>query len=476
MKIVNKIYLSNAVHIALIVLIGMFALQNLDQILTKFRFTVIADGLNATFLEMRLAEKNYFLYGDEQALGEIQHKIDKASQTTLLVRDDIVRAVGVRNYQQLRQLLRNYAGMIKEVSRERRKDAATRKKLREAGQKLKTFSEDITALETSRVEAIIGKSMVILRYAFWTVVAFAVLFSHFIVRKIGHSLRKIVGLTQSISKGKYDIKEKTESVSRDEMGAVIRAINVMAEELRKREKEILQSKRLASIGVLIAGVAHELNNPLNNISMIAQTYAEVYDRLGREERIGFMEKVDDETERLRVIIRNLLDYARPKERHLARATANRVVQKSLALAQNMLNISNIRTDLALADGLPDIYIDEQQIQQVLVNIITNAIQAMSAGGRLRIASRFLPGQDDVEIEIRDSGKGISPEYLDHIFDPFFSTKEESGTGLGLWVSYGIIKNHGGNIRVESTVGTGTAFFTTLPTCRKVKECPDVEKA
>ncbi|MEJ2031455.1 MAG: ATP-binding protein, partial [Deltaproteobacteria bacterium] len=188
----------------------------------------------------------------------------------------------------------------------------------------------------------------------------------------------------------------------------------------------------------------------------------------------FMDKVDDETERLRVIIGNLLDYARPKERHRIQTATNDVIQKSLALVQNMLDISNIKTRLELAEALPDIYVDEHQIQQVLVNMITNAIQAMSKGGRLLLASRHLPDQDDVEIEIRDTGKGIPSEYLDHIFDPFFSTKEESGTGLGLWVSYGIIKNHGGNIRVESSVGAGTTFFIILPSCRKVKECADVE--
>nr|MDA8164072.1 ATP-binding protein [Desulfobacteraceae bacterium] len=230
------------------------------------------------------------------------------------------------------------------------------------------------------------------------------------------------------------------------------------------------------IGVLVAGVAHELNNPLNNISMIAQTYSEVYDRLSREERIGFMDRVDEQTERLRVIIGNLLDYARPKEPHLVRAEANDVIQKSIALVQNMLDIFNIQTRLELAEGLPPVHIDEHQIQQVLVNIMTNAIQAMPAGGRLLIASRHLRGQDDVELEVRDTGKGIPPEYLDHIFDPFFSTKEESGTGLGLWVSYGIIKNHGGNIRVESEVGVGTAFFVALPSCQKIKECADVQQA
>ena len=472
MKIEYKIYLSNAIHILLLVLIGIFALQNLNQILTKFRFTVIAEGLNATFLEMRLAEKNYFLYGDAEALANIKGKIDQTSETLQQVRQDITRAVGAEKYNRLQGYLKGYGQLIASLDKSRLRDPVAQQKLREAGQNLKTFSENITALESDSIGAIIVHSKNILLYSFWAVVLFAFLFSYLIVHNIGFSLRKIVELTRSISKGNYE--KIAEKPSNDEMGAVISAINAMAEELQKREKEIVQSKRLASIGVLVAGVAHDLNNPLNNISMIAQTYAEVYDSLSREERIGFMERVDEETERLRVIIRNLLDYAKPKEQHLARAVTNMVIQKILALVQNMLDISNIQTRLALADNLPDIYIDEHQIQQVLVNIVTNAIQAMDKGGELRIVSRYLPAQDDIEIEIGDNGKGIAPEFLDHIFDPFFTTKEESGTGLGLWVSYGIIKNHQGNIRVASEVGVGTTFTITLPSCKKLKRCSDGE--
>jgi len=470
MKIEYKIYLSNAVNILLILLIGIFALQNLNQILTKFRFTVIAEDLNATFLEIRLAEKNYFLYGDDAALGDIKTKIDRTSETLHQVRPDIIRAVGEEKYNKLQDYLREYAKLVDLTNRGRYRDNIAQKKLREAGQNLKTFSENITDLESERIGAIISRSQNILLYSFWAVMLFAFLFSYLIVHNIGFSLRKIVDLTLSISKGNYQkIEEKPSS---DEMGAVISAINAMAEELKKREKEILQSKRLASIGVLVAGVAHELNNPLNNISMIAQTYAEVYDGLSKEDRINFMERVDEETERLRVIIHNLLDYAKPKEQHLALATIHQVIQKILALVQNMLDISNIKIKLTVADDLPEIYIDEHQIQQVLVNIVTNAIQAMEKGGKLQIAARYMPEDDDIEIEISDNGKGIAPEFLDHIFDPFFTTKEESGTGLGLWVSYGIIKNHQGNIRVTSQVGVGTTFIITLPSCKKLKRCTD----
>ncbi len=472
MKIEHKIYLSNAVNIVLIVLIGLFALQNLNEILTKFRFIVIAEGLNANFLEMRLAEKNYFLYGDDNALYNIRSRINQTSDTMLQVRNDITRAVGAEKYATLLDHLHTYDQMIDSISKSRPRDAEAQKKLREVGQKLKTFSEDITALESSRIDAIIISSRNILFYSIWTVVLFALLFSNLIVRNIGQSLRKVVNLTRAISKGNYPkIKEKP---SNDEMGAVISAINSMAEELQRREKEIVQSKRLASIGVLVAGVAHELNNPLNNISMLAQTYAEVYDGLGKEDRISFMERVDEETERLRVIIHNLLDYAKPKEQHLARADTNQVVQKVLALVKNMLDISNIKIKLTLAENLPDIYIDEHQIQQVLVNMATNAIQAMDRGGELRIGTRYVPDTDEIEIEIADKGKGIAPEFLDHIFDPFFTTKGDSGTGLGLWVSYGIIKNHQGNIRVTSQIGIGTTFIITLPSCKKLKRCTDDE--
>ena len=156
----------------------------------------------------------------------------------------------------------------------------------------------------------------------------------------------------------------------------------MSEELAHREEEIIQSKKLASLGILTAGVAHEITNPLNNISMIAQTYAELYQKLGEEDRIEFMNKVDAETERIRKIVKNLLDFSKPKDANPKEADINAVIQKTLTLVQNMIDVSNIETSVHLADGLPHVFVDEHQIQQVLVNLVTNAVQAMTAGGRL----------------------------------------------------------------------------------------------
>lgn len=476
MKIKHKLYFSNAVLIALIVLVGTFSLHDLNQILTKFRFTVIADELNASFLAMRLAEKNYFLYGDPDTLGEIDEMIKVAKRSMAEVRMDIIRAVGHKGYNQLSAKLSEYGKKVGATRQEVEEGMGildkkrTQMRLRLAGRHLKEYSESITAKERDLVGRIIVKSKSILLYSFLGVVFFALLFTYLIVSNIGHSLRKVVELTQSIAKGNYEkIAERSPS---NEMGAVLRAVNSMAEDLQNREKEILQSKRLASIGILVAGVAHELNNPLNNISMMAQTYMEVYDNLQREQRIDFMNRVEEETERLRVIIKNLLDFSRAKERHLVENETNNVIQKTIALVRNMLNVSNIQLRLDLAEDLPTIFVDEHQVQQVLVNITTNAIQAMGNTGVLSLRSSYLADGDEVEIEIRDSGPGIEAKFLDHIFDPFFTTKEEGGTGLGLWVSYGIIKNHGGNLRVESSADNGTAFFVTLPSCKSVKECCD----
>lgn len=467
MKISKKIYLTTFVNLGLIAVIGMFAIFSFNQISTKFKFTIIADKLNASFLEMRLLEKNYFLYNDKGGLLEIRQKAAETSVTLNQMRADIVKAVGKEKFLQMQKLLRDYSKMVALGIKNNKNDAWTKKEIRLVGQKLKSYSENVTALERQHVWEIITKTSMVMRHSLWIIMIFAFFFSLFIVRSIRQPLHRIVALTKTISKGNFQkIKAKPPA---NEMGAVIIAINSMAEELSKREKAIVQSRRLASIGVLVAGVAHELNNPLNNIAIIAQTYNEVYDKLDKEQRVGFMAQVEEQVERLQKIIKNLLDFSKPKEPKLAERDLNEVFIHSLELVQNVMTVANVKTRLKLADHLPAIYIDEHQFQQVLVNMMINATQSMSSGGELTVKTSFIKDKDAVEITISDTGNGIAPEFLDHIFDPFFSTKEDSGTGLGLWVSYGIVKKHRGRIKVKSTVGQGTTFTIIMPTSKKYKE-------
>jgi signal transduction histidine kinase len=460
MKIEQKIIFSNLFNLALIILIGLFAFQSMNLVLTKLRFVEIADDLNASFLEMRLSEKNFFLYHDRNALAAIKGNIDSTKQTVGSVRHDIIRAIGETDLKQLETYLDRYAEAVEEAEKGDLRDAQMASRIRSEGKRLKEFSDSVTRLERQRVNEIILNSKKILLFSFGAILIIAVFAGHFVSQKILRSLRAIEKLAKSISEGNFN---KIEGMKpNDELGAVISAVNSMSEELRNREEELLQSKKLASLGVLTAGVAHEITNPLNNISMIAQTYEELYDKLGPENRIGLMNKVEAETERIREIVKNLLDFSKPKEANLQEADVNAVIRKSLGLVQNMLDVSNIDTRLHLRKGLPPVLVDEHQVQQVLVNLVTNAVQAMNGGGKLVISSRHGKGGGSVEIAVADTGKGIPPEFLPHVFDPFFSTKGEGGTGLGLSVSYGIIKNHKGDIRVESKPGVGTTFTLELP--------------
>ncbi len=464
MKIENKIILSNVFNIGLIFLIGFFALQDLNLMLTKLRFVEIADDLNASFLEMRIIEKNYIIYQKREFLLDVKEKMESAEELLDSASKDIIRAVGENNFLSLKSHLKHYSDVVDLAQKSTQSDMHLIERFRTEGKKLREFSNTITTLERQRVNDIIAGAKRVLLFSFLAIVIGAVIVSHFISQRILHSLRKIEKLAKSISLGNFNRIEG--AVPDDEMGSVMAAINSMSEELRNREEALIQSKKLASLGILTAGVAHELTNPLNNISMIAQTYAELYDKLDRTQRIEFMDKVEKETYRIKEIIKNLLDFSKPKEANLKETDINAVMQKTLKLMQNMLDISNIETKLNFARSIPPVFIDEYQIQQVLVNLITNAVQTMQAGGTLFMATRRGSSGGSVEIKVMDNGKGIPPELLPHIFDPFFSTKGEGGTGLGLFVSYGIIKNHKGDLRVESKVGVGTTFTIELPVYKK----------
>ena len=460
MKIVHEIHLANVLAIVLIALTGFFSYQNLELVLTKLRFAEIADDLNASFLEMRLAEKNYFLYADAGSLLEIRKKLGESAQTMDSVKDDIIRATGEKNYVQLLSSLEGYLESIDQARVSGYPDAERQANIREAGQRLREFSREITKIERTKLNEIISHSKNQLFTFLCFILVSAISISYLFFLHILKSLKKIEDITHSISEGNFN--KITSGIPNDELGSVIRAINSMSEELQIREEEIIQSKKLASIGILTAGVAHELGNPLNNISMLAQAYQELYDNLNREDRLDFMKKVEEESERIRLIVNNLLDFSKPKKADQKQADINSIVQRSLKLVQNMIHISNIEAQLDLSDNLPPVFVDEHQILEVLINLMTNSIQAASPGDKLTI--KTCPGdrEDYIDIVISDTGKGIPAEILSNIFDPFFSTKGTSGTGLGLFVSYGIIKSHSGSIRTESEVGVGTAFTIELP--------------
>ena len=236
------------------------------------------------------------------------------------------------------------------------------------------------------------------------------------------------------------------------------------DETRDIYHQLLQAEKMAALGQTISGVAHELNNPLATILSWAERLSQ-RQSLDESVRAG-LETILGESERAARIVRNLLTFARKRQTTRAMVDVNAIIRETLTLRSYEQRVSNIEVIEALAAGLPLVFADGYQIQQVLLNLIINAEQAMlSAHGRGVIVVRTWhdADQESVVLEINDDGPGIGEDVQPKIFDPFFTTKEVGkGTGLGLTVAYAIVQEHGGRIRLDSQPGAGASFFVELP--------------
>jgi two-component system NtrC family sensor kinase len=228
------------------------------------------------------------------------------------------------------------------------------------------------------------------------------------------------------------------------------------------ERRLVQADKLSSVGLLAAGVAHEVNTPLAVISTYAQMLAKQVSE--DDQKTKLLEKIAKQTFRASEIVNSLLNFSRTSPTTFDELPLNRVIQESLALIEHQMEKAGIRVQLELDEQLPAIKGNAGRLQQVFVNLFLNARDAMAAGGTLTVRS-FRQG-DTVDVEVADTGHGIQPENVSRIFDPFFTTKARKGTGLGLSVTYGIVREHGGIIEVESQPGEGTRFHLEFPSARK----------
>ena len=299
------------------------------------------------------------------------------------------------------------------------------------------------------------------------VVLFSIGLSYILSRSISVPVHRLVVASKELSKGNLEVK--VEKTSNDEIGLLADAYNSMANALRERDerlkeftrKKFMESERLALIGQLAANVAHELNNPLQGIVTYSHLLLErnSIDDPTRQS----LQKIVVQANRSRDIIRGLLDFSRQRKPDKTLCNINNLLQESLSFLENQALMHNIQIITQLDNDLPSIVIDPSQVQRVFINMIVNAAEAMNGNGQLSISTKRDLAKDCIEITFSDSGTGISEENLEKIFDPFFTTKETGhGVGLGLAISYGIIKEHGGTVSVESEVGKGTTFIIRLP--------------
>ncbi len=232
------------------------------------------------------------------------------------------------------------------------------------------------------------------------------------------------------------------------------------QELERMQAQLVRSEKLASLGELVAGIAHEINNPLTGI-LVFSSLIKNDSRLDPV-LIQDLDTVIQETERCATIVKGLLDFARETVPQKTWTLLNDILDASLSLVRNQAFFQNITIIRDFSEEIPSILADPNQLEQVFINMLLNAGHAMISGGTLRITTAKDPETNGVVARVADTGCGIPEENLAKIFDPFFTTKESSGTGLGLSVSYGIINSHGGTIEVESAVGIGTTFTIKLP--------------
>lgn len=307
--------------------------------------------------------------------------------------------------------------------------------------------------------------------------------TYYMIKNITRPIDEMVEATRDIAAGHLD--REIHTTSQGEIAQLAESFNTMLkslrqmkadledwgrtleEKVRERTEELVamqtrvaQSERLASLGMLAAGVAHEINNPLGGV--LSLTALALEDISPDDPNRKNLEEVVRQSERCREIVRGLLEFSRQSETGTERVDVNETIENTLDLVGKQSVFFNVRVVTDLVPSLPPVTAERSQLQQVLMNIIINAVQAMGERGTLTVGTRE---REDgfVEIRISDTGRGIPADEVDRIFDPFYTTKQSGeGTGLGLSIAYGIVTKHGGTISVDSEVGEGSTFTISLP--------------
>lgn len=440
--------------------IALLSLSNINKQQQEVNLVERADDLRNLILEIRREEKNFFLYHDSALFSVGRENLKRATAAFNDLSEGIAGPIGqghgtelvrgIRKYGELLDRLRSAKGPIGE-------DSPEAQALRETGQNLVEHSRAIAELERKSILAINQKLRMTLIISMGVIALVVLALVVFVSKSILGPLRRVQEATRQIAQGTF-VPLAVKNAD-DEIQQVFVALNSMVDELKKRQKQLVQAQKLSSIGTLASGIAHQLNNPLNNISTSAQILAE--ETAGSSEFADkMMDNITQETLRARDIVRGLLEFSRHKDFSPTPCDLKTVLQSAVQLVSSQVG-PRITLTVNVPDGVT-LQLDRQRFQEAVINLIINATQAIGeGGGNIELGSRR---EDDRRIiTVSDTGAGMQPDTLSRIFDPFFSTKEVGqGTGLGLYIVYGIIEEHNGSIRVESILGRGTTFSISLP--------------
>ncbi len=514
MSLKKKIILSFLISSVIIAVLAVSSIANFIEIRKEIRYLELADSLRSKSLQLRRHEKNFFLYGDlneteqvhayiqdiesvirtaprysarnlsaiqakteeygqrfaaiERSVADFQNAFSALKQSHQRAADlfPLIEATFLERPAAVSEVLGNvFLISPQDPSRERLADLATEiKALRKNGEELLTISKDLDKSAREKVEHAITllQTMTLVLIPLFFFIGFGALFL------IGQSIvSRLKILTAALEKtGKGDFRSLSVPAEGDEVGALITAFNKMEEdlvtrdeELRKKNEELHRSRKLASIGTLASGVAHELNNPLNNIYISAQ----ILEREAKDSCTPLVREIvgDIVGQSLRVksIVGDLLEYARAREPNLRNIELNELVRGVYKLIGATSDTKGINFVMNSDSERILVKADPEQIERVFINLFTNAVEAMSGKGDLTVS--MSSAGDSVTIAVTDTGTGMTPQEAEKVFEPFFTTKDK-GTGLGLAIVFNIIRKHRGEIIVDSRKDMGTTFRITLP--------------
>ncbi|MDH4319486.1 MAG: ATP-binding protein [Desulfobulbaceae bacterium] len=451
-------------------LAAVAALYSMSHIQRKIELIESFYELNQKILETRRYEKNYLLYGNNSDLLSALDYLDEA-RTTLdkLRREEVFAEASSQGVIELE----TYTGRLKKVyatrlKQEYKTDISSaelgryKDELRQQGHALTQFVLEADKLARRGVEEDTRRyrhvSLIILASALVVGAVFCLLLIGWIIDPLRY-IRKAVA---QIMRGELtDIPVEPVNRGCVECADLIRSLNVLFHALEDKQNQLIQAAKMAAVGKVTAGIAHEINNPLNNISLTAEVLLEDLPNIACSDRLDMVRDIVTQADRAREVVRHLLDFSRARKPSAwEKVDLGSLIDSTRSLLKNQLRMGKVQVIEEMTKDSVRVMGNPNQLQQVLVNIFLNAIQAMGEnGGKIYLKVERVNGS--AVVEIRDTGPGIPEDIRRNVFDPFFTTKN-TGTGLGLSLSYSIIKEHHGDIVLNSEPGNGTAFRFTLP--------------
>jgi signal transduction histidine kinase len=427
----------------------------------------VMETVNSYAFEVQQArrfEKNFFLYRTNlpDALENIQYareilKNENRNITEVIGREKLnMMTAHLNRYESLLSSLRAAASS---AAGKPAPPAHIEGELRQHGAEMIFLAANLVEKERKEVEAMTQLSRQVPLFFLAILLIVMVFLTRFLAQQIVRPLNRFVDYTLRIAEGDFT-PIKPAKKYKDEFSRLAVAINCMMDQFKKNQEQYIQSRKMASIGTLTSGIAHELNNPLNNICITTESLLDDLDTISPEEKRKRLQDIYTQAERASGTVRNLLDFTRMGQPAFVPVSVRELLNSTLNLARNEMELNNIKLDYTPESADARLMGDFSQLQQVFLNLVINAIQAMPQGGRLGIGvNDHEPGF--VQITVKDTGVGIPQSIINQIFDPFFTTKE-NGTGLGLSTTYSIVKKHGGKILVDSQINQGSAFTVFIP--------------